>query len=67
VDRKRSQRWLNAAWSRRSFVGDARGGHGLQVTVVIKLTAATPALALLIDPAAIFTLPRSAIGEVVYF
>jgi hypothetical protein len=43
------------------------GGHGIQVTVVIKFVAATPALAQLIGPGGNLYLSRSAVGEVVYF
>jgi Flp pilus assembly protein TadG len=43
------------------------GGHAVQVTVVIKFIAATPALAQLIGPGGNLYLTRSAVAEVVYF
>jgi hypothetical protein len=43
------------------------GGHGLQVIVVIKFNAATPALAQLIGPGGNLYLSRNSVGEIVYF
>jgi len=52
------------AWGQRPEPG---GGHGLQVRVVIKFSAVTPALAQIVGPGGSIYLTQNAIAEEVYF
>jgi hypothetical protein len=51
-------------WSQRPQLG---GGHAIQVLVVIKFIAATPALAQIIGPAGSLYLKQTAVAEEMYF
>ena len=52
------------SWGFRPVAG---GGHGVQVVVVIKFIAATPALAQIIGPGGNLYLSQNSVGEEVYF